>query len=1010
MRFFLLFFGRQKCYTISIVGNNDKKRILEEVGLKDRNISELTAYEVIREDALVDLGSEGTLLRHKKSGARIALIENTDDNKVFYIAFRTPVDDSTGVPHIIEHTVLCGSDAFPVKDPFVELAKGSLNTFLNAMTYPDKTVYPVASCNEKDFQNLMHVYLDAVFHPNIYKYKEIFQQEGWHYELEDVDAPITLNGVVYNEMKGAFSSPEGVLDRLILNSLFPDTTYANESGGDPEVIPELTYEQYLDFHRRYYHPSNSYIYLYGDMDMVEKLNWLDEHYLSQYELQPIDSQVQKQNGFTAPVQIEREYPIASNESLTDNTYLAYNVVVDTVLNKEYYLAFDILEYALFGAPGAPLKQALLDAGIGKDIISSYDNSTYQPIFSVVAKNANVEDKERFVQIIQETLKQQIADGIDQKALLAGINSAEFKYREADFGSYPKGLIYGLQCMDSWLYDENEPFLHLEAGALFEYLRAQAQAGNGYFENLVKEWLLENTHASIVMVKPKKGLTAENEKALEEKLAAYKATLSKEELEQLVHATAYLKAYQAEPSPKEDLEKIPLLTRADMKKEAMPFKNELQKMAGIPVVYHEEKTNGICYFDLLFSLNHLKEEDLPYLGVLKAVLGYMDTATHRYSELANEINMYTGGISSSLNLFVDAKQSERYDARYEVCVKVLTSQLEQAMQLVREILTTTDLSDEKRLHEILSQVKSRLEMSMTTSGHAVSAVRAMSYYSPAGCFNDCVGGVALYRLICDLEKNFSERVGMLKEKLTALMKNIFVREHLIVSQTVDVEKRELLAPELEKLVEVLPQQASEKNTLQMHPEKKNEGLKNAAQIQYVSRSGNFKNAGYEYTGHLHILKVIMNYDYLWLNIRVQGGAYGCMSGFSRNGDSYFSSYRDPNLRATNSIFEGVPEYLHTFDVDERDMTKFIIGTVSAMDTPLTPATKGVRSMSAYLSGVTNEDIQRERDEVLQATPEDIRALEPLVKSMLMDECICVIGNEDMLTKEADMFLNLEDLFS
>ena len=977
--------------------------------MNSRQISELKAYEVIREEQLTDLGSKGTLLRHKKSGAKVALIENDDENKVFYIAFRTPVDDSTGVPHIIEHTVLCGSDEFPVKDPFVELAKGSLNTFLNAMTYPDKTIYPVASCNDKDFQNLMHVYLDAVFHPNIYKYKEIFLQEGWHYELEDVDAPITLNGVVYNEMKGAFSSPEGVLDRVILNSLFPDTTYANESGGDPEVIPELTYEQYLDFHRRYYHPSNSYIYLYGDMDMAEKLAWIDEHYLSKYDNQPVDSEIQRQQPFDKPIEITRDYPIASSESLEDNAYLAYNAAVDTVLNKEYYLAFDVLDYALLGAPGAPLKQALLDAGIGKDIISSYDNSTYQPIFSVVAKNANTADKDRFVQVIRETLQKQVEDGISKKALLAGINSAEFKYREADFGSYPKGLIYGLQCMDSWLYDESEPFMHLEEGETFAFLRKQAESGSGYFEALVKTWLLDNPHASLVMISPKKGLTAENDKALEKKLADYKATLSEAELQELVERTAKLKEYQSEPSPKEDLEKIPLLTRADMKKEAPHFYNEECRMAGLTVVHHDIATNGIYYVDLLFDLNHLSAEELPYLGVLKAVLGYMDTANYSYSELANEINLYTGGISSTLNVFVDAKDEEKLDARYEVCVKVLAPQLSKAMELVSEILSSTDLSDEKRLYEILAQVKSRLEMSMTTAGHAVSAVRAMSYFSPAGYFNDAVGGVELYRLISDLESNFKERVGALREKLAELIKKVFVTEHLIVSETVEAAGRDALAPELEKLKAVLPEKVSKESALTIHCEKKNEGFKDAAQIQYVSRSGNFKKAGFAYTGVLRILKVIMNYDYLWQNIRVQGGAYGCMSGFSRNGDSYLSSYRDPNLRKTNEIFDGIPAYLHDFDVDERDMTKFIIGTVSALDAPLTPATKGIRSMSAYLSGVTDADAQQERDEVLQATPADIRALEPLVESVLADDCLCVIGNEDTLTKNEDMFLRLEDLF-
>ncbi len=565
--------------------------------MNSTQISQLAAYEVIREEKLTDLESKGTLLRHKKSGARIALVENDDENKVFYIAFRTPVDDSTGVPHIIEHTVLCGSDDFPVKDPFVELAKGSLNTFLNAMTYPDKTIYPVASCNDKDFQNLMHVYLDAVFHPNIYKHKEIFLQEGWHYELENIDAPITLNGVVYNEMKGAFSSPEGVLDRVVLNSLFPDTTYANESGGDPEVIPELTYEQYLDFHRRYYHPSNSYIYLYGDMDMAQKLQWMDEHYLSHYEQQSVDSVIGRQMPFDMPVEVTKDYPVASSEPLEDNAYLAYNMVIDTVLNKAFYLAFDVLDYALLGAPGAPLKQALLDAGIGKDIMSSYDNSTYQPVFSIVAKNANAKDKERFVQTIRETLTSIVENGINKQALLAGINSAEFKYREADFGAYPKGLIYGLQCMDSWLYDEAEPFMHIEAGETFAYLRAQAEQETGYFEKLIRTWMLDNNHASIVAVNPKRGLTAENDRALEQKLAAYKATLSDAQLRQLVADTAHLKEYQAEPSPKEDLEKIPLLTRADMKQEAPRFSNEECKMAGVTVVHHDIHTNGIYYIDL-----------------------------------------------------------------------------------------------------------------------------------------------------------------------------------------------------------------------------------------------------------------------------------------------------------------------------------------------------------------------------------------------------------------------------
>ena len=673
------------------------------------NLAALTAYELIKEENLTDIHAKGYLLRHKKSGAKISLISNDDENKVFYIGFRTPVEDSTGVPHIIEHTVLCGSDKFPVKDPFVELVKGSLNTFLNAMTYPDKTVYPVASCNDKDFANLMDVYLDAVFHPNIYKKEEIFKQEGWHYELEDRDAPVTINGVVYNEMKGAFSSQEGVLDRVVLNSLFPDTTYSNESGGDPEVIPELTYEQYLDFHRKFYHPCNSYIYLYGNMDMDEKLEFLDKEYLSHYDKIEVDSAIQLQAPFEKPVTISKPYSIASSESLEDNAYLSYNVAIGTNLESELTLAFDVLDYALLSAPGAPLKQALIDAGIGKDIMGGFDNSTLQPIFSVVAKNANKEDEEKFVGIIEDTLKKIVKDGLNRKSLLAGINSEEFKFREADYGNFPKGLIYGLSCMDSWLYDDDEPFLYLKILDVFAALKEKIETG--YFEELIQKYLLDNSHKSYVSIEPEKGLNARLEKELEEKLAAYKNGLSEEEIDKLVEDTKHLKLYQEEPSPKEDLMKIPMLKRQDMKREAQPLVYEKVSCNGIETIHTNIYSNGIHYLNLLFDISDITEEELPYLGVLKAVLGYMDTEHYNYADLANEINLMTGGISSQINIYADTKKKDSFHAKYEVRSKILYQNLEEGLRLLSEILMGTQITDEKRLYEILARIKSRLQMSL-----------------------------------------------------------------------------------------------------------------------------------------------------------------------------------------------------------------------------------------------------------------------------------------------------------
>ena len=683
------------------------------------SIYDLNAYEVLQTEDLSDLKSKGTLLKHKKSGARVLLMENDDENKVFTIGFRTPPSDSTGVPHIMEHSVLCGSKEFPVKDPFVELVKGSLNTFLNAMTYPDKTVYPVASCNDKDFQNLMHVYMDAVFYPNIYQNDKTFRQEGWSYKLDDPDGELTISGVVYNEMKGAFSSPEGVLDRVVLNSLFPDNTYSVESGGDPEVIPELTYEQFLDFHRKYYHPSNSYIYLYGDMDMEEKLKWLDEKYLSNFENEPVDSEIHLQKPFTEMKEVVQEYSIASEESEEDNTYLSYNKVIGTTLDEKLYLAFEILDYALLSAPGAPLKKALLDAGVGKDISGSYDNGVYQPIFSVISKNANVEQKEEFVRVIEDTLKDIVKNGINKKALRAGINYHEFRFREADFGNYPRGLMYGLQLFDSWLYDETKPFIHMQAIPTFEFLKEQVETG--YFEELIQKYLLDNTHGSIVIIKPERGRTARMDKELADKLQTYKDSLSKEEIDALVKATKELEEYQEEESAPEDLAKIPVLGREDISREIAPIYNKELETSGVKLVHHEVETNGIGYTALLFDLSGIPEEKLPYISILQSVLGIINTKNYEYSELFNEINVHTGGIGTSLELYTDVTKvkEKEFRATFEIKGKALYPKMDVLFSMMREILMESDLGDEKRLKEILAMLKSRLQMSFLSSGHTTT---------------------------------------------------------------------------------------------------------------------------------------------------------------------------------------------------------------------------------------------------------------------------------------------------
>ena len=969
----------------------------------------LQAYELIQERDLSGIKAKGTLLRHKKSGARIALIENDDDNKVFSIAFRTPPEDSTGLPHILEHSVLCGSKEFPAKDPFVELVKGSLNTFLNAMTYPDKTVYPIASCNDQDFQNLMHVYMDAVFYPNIYESDKTFRQEGWSYELEDPDGELKYNGVVYNEMKGAFSSPDGVLDRMILNSLFPDTSYSNESGGDPDAIPSLTYEDFLNFHRKYYHPSNSYIYLYGDMDMEEKLQWLDEKYLSKFEKDEIDSEIRLQKPFDEPVEWKRYYSISGNESEEMNTYLSYNKVIGTSLDEKLYLAFSILDYALLSAPGAPLKKALTDAGIGHDILGSYDNGIYQPTFSVIAKNAEESQKEEFVRVIESTLAKIVKEGIDPDALTAGINYHEFRYREADFGSYPKGLMYGLQMFDSWLYDEKSPFLHIEALDTFAFLKEQI--GTSYYEDLIQKYLLDNNHASIVMICPKKGLTAEADQKLHQKLQDYKAGLSKEEVEKIVQDTKDLRAYQEEPTPPEILEKIPVLKVSDISEDIAPIYNEEQKSGDVPCICHPIDTNGIGYLTLIFDLRTLSEEEIPYAGLLQAVLGIIDTEHYEYGKLFNEINRRTGGIETSLEMYTDVTKVKEKEFRptFEIKTKAMYDQLPFALSMMEEILMRSVLTDEKRIKEILDMLKSRFQMKFLSAGHSSAVLRAMSYSSPLARFKDMTNGIEYYETVSRIADHFEEEKDRLMEMLQTISRKVFRKERMIVSYTGEPESKEPVLQEIEKFSGCLHTEEVEESGFQLACAKKNEGFQTSSKVQYVAMAGNFIDAGAQYHGALQILKVIMGYEYLWQNIRVKGGAYGCMSSFNKLGEGYFVSYRDPHLKNTLEIYQGVTEYLRNFDVSDRDMTKFIIGTISNMDQPMTPATKGDRSMNLYMNHVTEEMIRKERLEVLRATQQDIRNLADIVEKVLQADQICVIGNEDKIEQEKEIFTEVKALF-
>lgn len=977
----------------------------------NQNFNIPAAYRLVLQQEIPEIESHGYLLEHIKSGARVALLSNEDENKVFTIGFRTPPQDNTGVAHILEHSVLCGSRDFPAKDPFIELAKGSLNTFLNAMTYPDKTVYPVASCNEKDFQNLMHVYMDAVFFPNIYKKEEIFRQEGWSYDIEEEDGRLTYNGVVYNEMKGAYSSPDDVLQREIQHALFPDTPYGFDSGGDPDDIPELSYEGFLAFHSRYYHPCNSYIYLYGDMDMEERLNWMDEAYLSKFERISIDSKIPKQEPFSEMKQVTVEYPVSESESEDENTFLSWSVVCPDVLDEKLYNAFEVISYALISTPGAPIKKALLDAGVGKDVYGGYDNSILQPVFSVVAKNARAEQQDKFLELIMSVLRNIVAEGFDKDLIRGGINSLEFHYRESDYGRFPRGLMYGLRMFDNWLYDDGRPFATLSTEKTMAFLKEMSETD--YFERVVEEHLLKNPHSCMAVAVPKRGLTVEKDSILERKLAEYKDSLPQEKVREMVSRTRHLRTYQAEPSTKEELESIPLLRLEDIRKTPEPIQYQEEELEGTKVIRTEVFTGKIAYFNFSFDASDLSEEELPVLGLLKNALTYMGTKQHTYTQLNNLINIHTGGMGANIAVYDSAGACKKMPViRCDLTGKALYDEVGTALDLAKEVLISTDYSDMPHLLELIQECRSRLGMSLNSSGNSAAGCRALSYYSSYGAARDAVGGISFYHWLEKMEKNFETEKEEIVRKLQNLSKKLFVKENLITGFTGDEEGWNLFQTSSAGLLSELEERRSQTQGQPwiFVPAKKNEGFKTSAQVQYAAQAGSFQKAGYTYDGGMLVLTTILNYEYLWNEIRVKGGAYGCSASFSKNGnDVIFTSYRDPHLKRTYEVFGKIPEFIRNFSCDDRDMLKYVIGTIGEMDTPLTPADRGRRSMNCYFMGTTYEELETIRAQVLASNVESIRKLVGAVEAALNEGYVCAIGNEGKVEESEGIFKEKLSLF-
>lgn len=960
-------------------------------------------FQVDRAVYVKELDSQAYEMRHVQSGARLLYIQNEDDNKVFSISFRTTPTDSTGVPHICEHSTLCGSRKFPLKEPFVELVKGSLNTFLNAMTFPDKTMYPVASRNAIDFKNLMDVYLDAVFFPNMLKDKEVLMQEGWHYEMASADSPLTYSGVVYNEMKGVFSSPDAQLERHVMDNLFPDTTYGVESGGDPDYIPQLTQEAFAAFHAKYYHPANSYIFLYGDMDIDSTLAFINDEYLSHFHVEPIDSAIARQIP-TGSVIKSYPYGIANDEKTAHKTLHSLTYVVDDAIDTTLGLAFKVLTYVLLQSPAAPLKKALVDAGVGKDISGDFQDGLLQPLWSIAVNGSDPEEQEKILPVVRQVLEDMVAHGIDKTMLEGALNRVEFTLREADFAGRPKGLIYGIRCMDTWLYDKDplEPLRYEDA---LKTLRAGMK--NGYYEHILQKYILDNPYFALVSLVPQPGLTEEHDKAMAEKLAAYKATLSAADIEQIMAATQALKKRQAAPDSPEALLTIPTLSRSDLEQKAESIVMHEEDAAGIHICHVPDFTNGITYLNAYFDLHGMTAEDIPYVYLLSDLLGDLDTKEHSYMEIASLIDLHTGGIDSTVSAFSDRTDNKKYMPVFKLKTKVLSQNLDKAISLLKEISLDTVFTNTDRLVELIEETKAGWDMDAFRRGHTIVMHRVLSYVSPVEAFCDA-GELSYYEFISRIAAQIRENSAAVAARLEQTMKKIFTRAAMTLEITSDEDDKNNAVSLLPAWTQALPAGEKQTSLCQFALTQKNEGIMTSGKVQYVAKGGNFRDHGYAYTGSLMVLDTILQYGYLWTKIRVQGGAYGAFTRFYDNGDMVLCSYRDPNLGHSIDAYNALADYLDDFNVSDREMTKYVIGTLSRIDIPLTPSLRGDKAMNRYFTGTTQEAAQARRDQLLQTTAADIRALAPLIRAVMKDNNVCVMGNEAKIRQEANWFGQLISL--
>ena len=947
---------------------------------------------------------EGTvhLMHHAASGARLMFIENDDANKAFSITFKTPADDDTGVFHILEHSVLCGSEKFPVKEPFVNLLKTSMQTFLNAMTFPDKTMYPVASTNEQDLVNLMDVYLDAVFHPDIYRRPVIFQQEGWHRELEGEGEGerLVVNGVVYNEMKGALSEPDSVLYDGLSAALFPDTTYRFESGGTPAAIPTLTYEGFLENHRRHYRPDNAYIILYGNLDADRFLGFLDERYLAPLaakERGPLDINPLGLQAPVAPAPV-----VVPMATAPENACAAVGFVIGRAAERERIVAADILMDAIRGANESPLKRALLDAGIADDAIGYVADSVAQPFAVVSLRGARPGAAERLRAIVAAEARRLAEGGLDRELVRAALSHAEFVMRERNFG-YPDGVVLAMSAMAGWLYSDDDPAAYLRFEDVFASLREKVE--EGYFEALLRELFLDNDHRACAEVVPTESdEAAEEAEAAGEREAA--AALTEDEAASIREAVRALREAQEAPDAPEALAKLPQLSRADIGEAPAEAMWEVGECGPWRLIRHYLPCRGIAYAYRYFAMDGLAFDELPYATVLACVLGKLDTSRHTAAELDTLVQAHLGNLGFAVEVHEDAEDRERLRPMFVMGSSALDEEVPWAAHLAEEVLRETDFSDIERIRDILGQRRIAMEQAFASAGHSAAMARVASYYLPAGVVREALSGVGFYRFLKELLASFDERACELSAKLAELSRRLFTDGGCTLSFGGD----EAALAAFREASSPFGGMAGAPALTVPAPEDGHEAFVVASDVTYTACGWDRRLLGEPYGGAWLLASRILSYDFLWTEVRVKGGAYGAGFQTTRSGSSRFYSYRDPRIDETVERFRTSGDWLAgVFNPTESEMDGYVVSTVASLDAPAKARELLRRQDGLYFSGATLEDRARVREEVRAAGIDDVRALASSVDAIAGAGPVCCFGNGEVIRASGEGF-NVVDLLA